>query len=73
MQLKEILANPAMSVFLGTFPLLLTIAWGLFTSDRRLTRIETKLDTIDAKLSGVSERLVKVETKIEGRQVVMGD
>jgi hypothetical protein len=43
--LKSVLDTQAVSVFLGTLPLLLTIAWGLLQSDRRLTRIEGKLDS----------------------------
>jgi len=64
--IKALLENPAVNVFLGTLPLLLTLAWGLFQNDRRLTRIETKIDTMDSKLNTVSERLIKVETRIEG-------
>ena len=71
--LKTLLDSPAVNVFLGTLPLLLTIAWGLFTNDRRLTRIESKLDTMDGKLTNVSERLVRVETRMDGSKVVMGD
>ena len=71
--LKALLDSPAVNVFLGTLPLLLTIAWGLFTSDRRLTRIESKLDSMDGKLSTVSERLVRVETRMAGSKLVMGD
>ena len=64
--IKALLENPAVKVFLGTLPLLLTLAWGLFQNDRRLTRIETKIDSMDSKLNTVSERLIKVETRIEG-------
>jgi len=64
--IKALLENPAVNVFLGTLPLLLTLAWGLFQNDRRLTRIETKIDSMDSKLNTVSERLIKVETRIEG-------
>lgn len=64
--LKALLENPAVNVFLGTLPLLLTLAWGLFQNDRRLTRIETKIDSMDSKLNTISERLIKVETRIEG-------
>lgn len=34
--------------------------------DRRFTRIETRLDAIETSLRDVRERLVKVETKLEG-------
>ncbi|HKI19622.1 MAG TPA: hypothetical protein VKA15_17175 [Isosphaeraceae bacterium] len=72
MVLKTLLDNTAINVFLGTPPLLLTLAWGLFQNDRRLTRIENKLDPMDVKLSNVGERLVKVETKLEGTKLVIG-
>jgi hypothetical protein len=62
--LKSVLDTQAVSVFLGTLPLLLTIAWGLLQSDRRLTRIEGKLDSIDSTLAGVRERLATVETRL---------
>jgi hypothetical protein len=63
--LKSVLDTQAVSVFLGTLPLLLTIAWGLLQSDRRLTRIEGKLDSIDSTLTGVRERLAVVETRLD--------
>jgi hypothetical protein len=63
--LKSVLDNQALSVFLGTLPLLLTIAWGLLQSDRRLTRIEGKLDSIDSTLSDVRERLATVEARLD--------
>jgi len=59
--LKSVLDNQALSVFLGTLPLLLTKAWGVLQSNRRLTRIEGKLDSIDSKLADVRERLAVVE------------
>ncbi|HTU45110.1 MAG TPA: hypothetical protein VMF91_08615 [Bryobacteraceae bacterium] len=71
MTLRSLLDNAAVNVFLGTLPLLLTLAWGLFQSDRRLTRIENRLDTVDQKLGSVSERLVRVETKIDGNKVLV--
>lgn len=69
--LKTLLDSPAVNVFLGTLPLLLTIAWGLFSNERRLTRIENKLESIDAKTGLISERLVKVETKLEITKLVV--
>ena len=70
--LRGLLDSPAVNVFLGTLPLLLTLAWGLFQNDRRMTRMEnsidsigTKIDGLDSRLSQVSERLARVETKIE--------
>ena len=70
--LRTLLDSPAMNVFLGTLPLLLTIAWGLFQNDRRMTRIESRIDSVeskidrmDSRLSQISERLARVETKIE--------
>ena len=71
MTLRSLLENAAVNVFLGTLPLLLTLACGLFQSDRRLTRIENRLDTVDQKLGNVSERLVRVETKIDGNKVLV--
>lgn len=54
----------ALSVFLGTLPLLLTVAWGMYENVRRLARIEARLDhlermvdSIDAKLSSLNGRL----------------
>jgi hypothetical protein len=73
MNWKLILDNPAVNVFLGTLPLLLTIAWGLFVNERRLTRIEANLDTIRTDISSIKERLTRVETKLEGTKLVMGD
>ena len=70
--LKGLLDSPAVNVVLGTLPLLLTLALGLFQNDRRMTRMEnsidsigTKIDGLDSRLSQVSERLARVETKIE--------
>jgi hypothetical protein len=44
--LKAVLDIPAIGVFLGTLPLLGTICWGLLQNDTRLSRIETKLDSM---------------------------
>lgn len=62
----------ALSVFLGTLPLLLTVAWGMYENVRRLARIEARLDhlerqldSIDAKLSSLNGRLVRMETKVQ--------
>jgi hypothetical protein len=64
-------------VFLGTTPLLGSIVWGLLSSERRLTRIGTKLDGIETKidkvrddLADVRERLGKVEGRLEGPHIV---
>ena len=69
--LKEFLNSTAMNVFLGTLPLTGAILWGLIQNDKRLSRIEAKIDGMDTKLANVSERLVKVETKLEGPHVVL--
>ena len=76
--LRALLDSPAVNVFLGTLPLLGAILWGLLQNDRRLNAIErrlgrlgTRIDSIDVKLSTVSERLVKVETKLEGGHVAL--
>lgn len=71
MVVKSLLDNMAVNVFLGTLPLLLTLAWGLFQSDRRLTRIENRLDSIDGKIGNVTERLARVETKLEGGKILV--
>jgi hypothetical protein len=71
MTMKSLLDNAAINVFLGTLSLLLTLAWGLFQSGRRLTRIENRLDSVDQKLGSLSERLVRVETKIDGNKVLV--
>jgi len=39
--------------------------------DQRMGRMETRLDSMDANLAAVRERLVKVETKLEGGHVVL--
>jgi len=39
--------------------------------EQRLGRIEGRIDAIDVKLAVVSERLVKVETGLEGGHVVL--
>ena len=65
MNIRDLLYSPTVSVFLGTLPLLLTIAWGLLSNSKRMDRMETKLDDIAKTLATVSERLVKVETKLE--------
>lgn len=83
--LRALLDSPAVNVFLGTLPLLLTLAWDLVQNDRRfnsmegrldrmdrrLDRIDTRLDCVDAKLANISERLVRVETRIEGGNLVL--
>jgi hypothetical protein len=76
--LKSLLDSPAVNVFLGTLPLFGAIVWGLLQNDRRFTaldqrlgRMETRIDSIDGKLAIVSERLVKVETRLEGGHVVL--
>jgi hypothetical protein len=62
---KIILGYPAVSVFLGTLPLLGAIVWGLIQNDRRLGRIETAQDWMEGKLNDVGERLVRVATNTD--------
>ena len=50
----SLLDNVAINVFLGTLPLLLTLPWGLFQSDRRLTRIENKIESMDSKINDMN-------------------
>jgi len=69
--LHDILSYPATAVFLGTAPLLGSILWGLLTSERRLTRIETKLDAIGSDVASVRERLGKVEGKLDSRSPIV--
>jgi hypothetical protein len=73
--LRDFFSNPTVSVFLGTLPLLLTIAWGLITQNQRLSRLETKIDSMDMRLTGelseVKERLARVETRLEGKHVIL--
>jgi hypothetical protein len=76
--LKTLLESPAINVFLGTLPLLLTLAWGLFANNQRLNGIEKRLDRIDdrldrmeTKIEAIDVRLVRVETRLEGKQVVL--
>lgn len=54
-----------MNVFLGTLPLTGSILWGLIQNDRRLGRIETKLDAVDVKLAkGFAELFVRTADSI---------
>ena len=68
--LKSVLDTQAVSVVLGTLPLLPTIAWGLLQSDRRLTRIEGKLDSIDSTVANVRERLATVEARLDHARLI---
>ncbi len=85
--MKALLDSPAVSVFLGTLPLLLTIAWGLFINNKRLDAIDKRLDRIDSRLDRIDTcldhietnllsldlRLTRVETRLPGSKLVLGD
>ncbi len=69
--LKSFLDSLAVNVFLGTLPLFGAIVWGLLQNDKRLGRIETNLDNLNRTVGDLRKRATKIETRIEGRQIVL--
>jgi hypothetical protein len=63
--LTQLASIPAISVFLGTLPLLGAILWGLLQNERRLAAIDKRLDLMDKRLDGIDRRLDGVESKLE--------
>ena len=63
--LKGLLDSAAVSVFLGTLPLLGTILWGLLQNDRRLQALDKRIDMLDKRIDGVDQRLGRMETRID--------
>lgn len=61
--LKTLLDNPALNVFLGTLPLLLTLAWGLLTNNKALDNIGKRIDSLE---SSVGKRLDRIDTRLDG-------
>lgn len=62
--INQIVGIPAVSVFLGTLPLLGTILWGLPQNERRLSAIEKHMDSIESKIERYGEKINSSETKI---------
>jgi hypothetical protein len=85
--LAEVLNHPAISVFLGTVPLLMTIWWGLMSNNQalkaitenlkvlndRVARVDTKVDDLGKKVNEIDVRLARVETRLELPRLVTGD
>jgi len=83
----ELLNHPAISVFLGTIPLLMTIWWGLMSNNQalkamtdnlkllndRVARVETKVDDLNKKVYEIDVRLARVETRLDSPRLVAGD
>ncbi len=69
--LKSLLDSPAVNVFLGTLPLFGAILWGLLQNDKRLGRIETNLNNLNKTVGDLRGPVAKIETRIEGREIVL--
>ena len=57
-RMEELLGRPAVSVFLGTLPLLGAIVWGLLQNDRP--------KALDKRMDGMESRLNRIETRLTG-------
>jgi len=59
---------PAVSVFVGVFaatlPLLGAIVWGLIQNDRRLNSIDQRLLRVETKLDGLDAKLSGVSERL---------
>ncbi|MBV8895562.1 MAG: hypothetical protein JO051_03545 [Acidobacteriaceae bacterium] len=64
--LRALLDSPAVNVFLGTLPLLLTLAWGLVQNDRRFASIEGRLNRMDHRFDRMDARFDRIDTRLEG-------
>jgi hypothetical protein len=82
LSLQQVLNSPAVNVFLGTFPLLLAFVWGVISNNaalaqilQRLTRLDNRVDEMDhtfsKELHDLSELVVRIETRLVGKQVVL--
>lgn len=67
--LKDLLASPAVNVFLGTLPLLGAILWGLLQNNRQIDvlrgDLKSRFDSLDKRIDGVDQRLGRMETRID--------
>ncbi len=63
--LSGIMQSLVVTIFLGTLPLIGTIFFGLLQNDRRLSRIEGKLDLVKVSVHSLDKRLAVVETKLD--------
>ena len=63
--LTGVLDSPAVTVFLGTLPVLGATVRGFLQNDRRLQAIDKRVDGVDQRLGRMVTRIDRIETRMD--------
>jgi hypothetical protein len=67
--LKDLLASPAVNVFLGTLPLLGAILWGMLQNNRQIDALRGDINVlrgdVKSRFDGIDQRLGRMETRVD--------